>query len=129
MVVVALGKDAPLNRRLQPGGFVLFERVQVVEPLEEKQVGDLLDDFQRVGDAAGPEGVPDAVDLVTDFVGEHNCWLRFFGRWAYYLIHLYTENWRHSTRYGREFTSNVFVAGRKDVVVFVVEQKTCCFEG
>ena len=40
-------------------GFVLLQRVQVVEPLDEKQVGDLLDDFERIGDAAGPEGIPD----------------------------------------------------------------------
>jgi hypothetical protein len=45
--------------------------VQVVEALEEEQVGDLLDDFQRVGDAAGPEGVPEGVDFGADFAGEH----------------------------------------------------------
>ena len=111
--------------------FQLFESLQLIEPLDEKQVSDLLDDFQRIGNPAGPEGIPDLVDLVSNFVGEHNCWLRFFGRWAYYLIHLYTENWRHSTRYGGEFTSNVVAAGRKDVFVFVVEQRRAraCFEG
>ena len=31
-------------------------------------------------------------------------------------------NWRHSTRYGGEFTSNEVVAGRKDVMVFVLGQ-------
>ena len=45
--------------------------MQVVEPLDEEQVGDLLDHFQRVGDAAGPEGIPDVVDLAADFAGEH----------------------------------------------------------
>ena len=54
-------------------GLVLLERLQVVEPADEEQVGDLLDHLQRVGDAAGPEGIPDLVDLATNFVGEHEC--------------------------------------------------------
>ena len=54
-------------------GLVLLQRVQVVEALDEQQVGDLLDDLERVGDAAGPEGVPDAIDLTADFAGEHEC--------------------------------------------------------
>ena len=62
---------SPFDRLLQPGGFVLFQRVQVVQPLQEQQVGNLLDDFQRVGDAARPEGVPDGVDLGADFACEH----------------------------------------------------------
>jgi hypothetical protein len=37
--------------------------VNVVQPADEQQEGDLLDDFERVGDAAGPEQVPDAVWL------------------------------------------------------------------
>jgi hypothetical protein len=45
--------------------------VQVVEAADEEQVGDLLDHLQRVRDAAGPEGVPDAVDLVLDVAGDH----------------------------------------------------------
>jgi hypothetical protein len=69
--VLARRKDAALDRLLEPGGLVFFERVQVVEPLEEEQVSDLLDDLQLVGDAAGSEGVPDAVDLVADVAGEH----------------------------------------------------------
>ena len=59
-VVLALGKDAALDRLAEAGGLVLFERVQVVEPLDEEQIGDLLDHLERVGDAARPEGVPDA---------------------------------------------------------------------
>jgi hypothetical protein len=37
--------------------------VRVVEAADEEGVGDLLDDFERIGDEAGPEGVPDGVDL------------------------------------------------------------------
>ena len=46
--------------------------LQVVEAPDEQQVGDLLDDLQRVGDAAGPEGVPDAVDLALQLAGDHS---------------------------------------------------------
>jgi hypothetical protein len=48
--------------------------VQVVQAPQEEQVGDLLDDLQRVGDAAGPEGIPDSVDLASDFTGHHVGW-------------------------------------------------------
>ena len=48
MVVVTLGKQAPLDGRLQARGFQLFERLQLVQPLDEEQVSDLLDDFQRI---------------------------------------------------------------------------------
>jgi hypothetical protein len=44
--------------------------VQVVQPAQEEQVGDLLDHLERVGDAAGPEGVPDLVDLALDWTGD-----------------------------------------------------------
>ena len=70
-MVLALGEDAALDRLFEPGGLVLLERLEVIEPAQEQQVGDLLDDFERVGDAAGPEGVPDAVDLILELAGEH----------------------------------------------------------
>lgn len=56
---------------VEPVGLVFFERVQVVEPAQEEQVGDLLDHLDGVGDAAGPEGVPDLVDFAFEFAGEH----------------------------------------------------------
>jgi hypothetical protein len=49
--VLPLGKDAPLHRLLGGVRLVLFECVQVVEPLDEEQIGDLLDHFERIGDA------------------------------------------------------------------------------
>ena len=52
-------------------GFVFFEGLDVVQPLDEEQVGELLDHLHGVGDAAAPEGVPDAVDLVFDAAGDH----------------------------------------------------------
>ena len=71
MVVLTLRKQPPLDRLFEPGRFQLFERLQLVQPLDEKQVSDLLDDFQRIGNAAGPEGIPDLVNLVANFVGQH----------------------------------------------------------
>jgi hypothetical protein len=50
----------------------VIEGVLVIETLDEEQVCDLLDDFEWVGDAAGPEGVPDGVDLAADSSCEHD---------------------------------------------------------
>ncbi len=72
--ILALGKHPPLHRLLQPRGLVFFQGVQVVQPAQEEQVGDLLDDLQWVGDAAGPEGIPDRIDLALDFTGHHVGW-------------------------------------------------------
>ena len=44
-------------------GLVLPERVQLVEPLDEEQISQLLDDRKRVGNPAGPHRVPNAVDF------------------------------------------------------------------
>ena len=70
-------RPCPRERRAAPSaclsrvGLALLQRVQVVEPLDEEQVGDLLDDLERIGDAARPEGIPEGVDLTADFAGEH----------------------------------------------------------
>ncbi len=53
------------------GGLVLLERLEFVEALDEEQVGELFDDGERVGDAAGPHGVPDAIDFGFEFAGDH----------------------------------------------------------
>ena len=53
-------------------GLLLGQGVEVVQAPDEQQVGDLLDDLQRVGDAAGPEGVPNAVDLALQLTGDHS---------------------------------------------------------
>src|SRR6185437_8336113 len=64
-LVLACRKYLPLNGLLQPQRFSFFKRLQLVEPLEEEQVGNLLDDFQRIRNAAGPELVPDGIDLTA----------------------------------------------------------------
>jgi len=50
---------------------VLLEGVDLVEALDEEQVGEVLDDGERIRDAAGPEGVSDAVHFRFDFAGDH----------------------------------------------------------
>ena len=42
---------------------MLPERVQLVEPLDEEQISQLLDDRERVGNPAGPHRVPNTVDF------------------------------------------------------------------
>ncbi len=71
MVIIAFGKQPPLDGLLQPSGFQFFEGLQLVKPLDEKQISNLLDNLQRIGNPAGPERIPDLIDLAADFVGEH----------------------------------------------------------
>ena len=46
--VLALWKNAPLQRLLQHRRLALLDRLQLVEPLDEKQIGDLLHDAERI---------------------------------------------------------------------------------
>jgi hypothetical protein len=73
--VLALREHAPRHRLLEPRRLVLLKGVQVVEPAQEEEVGDLLDDLEGVRDAPGPERVPDAVDLALDSAGDHGVML------------------------------------------------------
>ena len=62
-IVLVDGEHRLLDRFAGAGGLVPLARVQLVQALDEEQVGELLDDRERVRDAAGPHGVPDSVDL------------------------------------------------------------------
>ena len=70
--VLVGGEHRLLDRLPGAGGLVLLARVQLVQPLDEQQVGELLDDRERVRDAAGPQGVPDSVDLGLQLTGDHD---------------------------------------------------------
>src|SRR3546814_17390876 len=59
------------DRCLGTVGLLLLDRLQLVQPLDEQQVGHLLDDLHWVGDAAAPERVPDLVDLGLDGACDH----------------------------------------------------------
>jgi hypothetical protein len=70
-VVLACREDAALEfRELQAGGFVFLQRVEIIEPLQEEQLGDLLDDFEGIGNAAGPESIPERVDFAANIAVE-----------------------------------------------------------
>ena len=73
MVVVTLGEKPPLYGRLETSGFQLFESLQLIEPLDEKQISDLLDHFERIGYSSRPERIPDLVNLVANFICQHDC--------------------------------------------------------
>jgi hypothetical protein len=60
-----------LHRLAQQVGGLQCAGLLVVEALDEQQIRDLLDYFQRVGHPPGPHRVPDPVDLVSDFGSEH----------------------------------------------------------
>ena len=61
----------PLHRLLQPGGFVFFQRLEIVQPPQKEKVRNLLNDFERIGNPPGPEGIPDPIDLILDVTGYH----------------------------------------------------------
>ena len=45
--------------------------MQVIQSAQEQKVGDLFDHLDRVGNAAGPEGIPECVDFAAEFASEH----------------------------------------------------------
>lgn len=68
--ILAGGEDGVLDGLLGAVSQILLEDLLIVEAAEEKQVGDLLHYFQGIGDSAGSEGVPDAVNLAADFTSQ-----------------------------------------------------------
>ena len=52
-------------------GLALLQGVKLVKPLDEEQIGELLDDRERIRDAAGPHRGPDAVDFGFEFACNH----------------------------------------------------------
>jgi hypothetical protein len=49
-------------------GFPGLLVIQVLQPFEEDQVGDLFDSGEGVGDAAGPKSIPQASDVGLQLV-------------------------------------------------------------
>ena len=70
-LVLLRGEDRVLDGLFEAVGLVLLEGVDLIQTLDEEQVGELLDDGEGIGDAAGPEGVPDAVYFGFDFASDH----------------------------------------------------------
>lgn len=69
--VLPLGKDPALHPLVEPMGLVLLQLVQIVKAADKQQIGDLFDHLQRIRNAAGPESVPNAIDLILDVTGDH----------------------------------------------------------
>ncbi len=69
--VFALRKDAALKRLAGASGLVFGCGLNLVQALEEEEVGELLDDLDWVSDAPSPKGVPNTVDLITNISGKH----------------------------------------------------------
>jgi hypothetical protein len=69
----SLGRDRFLNATTFPVRLQFLGRLQFVHALEKGQAGDLLNDFERIGDPAGPESVPDAINLIANFTSKHRC--------------------------------------------------------
>jgi hypothetical protein len=74
LAIFSIGKEALLHRLLFPIGFQFLGDFLLIQALEKKQVGDLLDHFKRVGNTTRPERIPDPVNLTANLTGKH----RFF---------------------------------------------------
>ncbi len=69
--VLPCREDPPLHRLFESIGPVLLQLVQIVEAADKQQIGDLFDHLQRIRNAAGPESVPNAINLILDVAGDH----------------------------------------------------------
>ena len=61
-------------------GLCHHHQQQVVEPLNEQQVGDLLDVRDEVGHPTGPEGIPDLANLGANRACKYGKLRRVIGR-------------------------------------------------
>lgn len=71
VVVLTLRKQPPLDGRLETRGLQLFECLQLIKAFDEKQIGYLFDNFQRIRNPTGPERIPDLIDLASNLVSKH----------------------------------------------------------
>src|SRR5438270_412716 len=71
LLLVGVVKDGLVDLAAQAIGGLLLGRLQFVEATEEQEVGNLLNDAQRIGDPAAPEGIPYRVDLRTYLSRDH----------------------------------------------------------
>jgi hypothetical protein len=53
--------------------------LEIIEPFDEKQISDLLHDFEGIRDPSSPERVPNPIDLGFD-VASDQCGSPKFGR-------------------------------------------------
>jgi hypothetical protein len=70
-LVSTLREHAAFHGNAKGFRLALFERMQIIEPFYEQEVGNLLDYRARIRYTTGPEGIPDLIDLIANFTGEH----------------------------------------------------------
>jgi hypothetical protein len=49
------------------GGLQLFDFLQFIKAAQRKQVSDLFDEFDRIGNTFRPKGIPYGINLIADF--------------------------------------------------------------
>ena len=59
-------EDRLLNGLIETVSPALANGVQLIEALDKEQIGKLLDHFQRIGDPARPERIPDLINLIAN---------------------------------------------------------------
>ncbi len=52
-------------------GAALLQALGLIQAADEQQIGKLFHHLHGVGDAPGPEGVPDGIDLAAQLSGKH----------------------------------------------------------
>ena len=72
---------------VKSGRIGLLAQLVVVQNFDEHEVGDLLNHRQRIGHAGRPEDVPNAIDFVFQFAGNHTYLSLFFAVLRIFLIH------------------------------------------
>ena len=71
--LLLIGAEDALEGPAGAGGALLVAGLRDVEQAREHQEGDLLDDGERIGDAAGPEIGPELVDSAFQLACDHFC--------------------------------------------------------
>jgi hypothetical protein len=74
LAVLPPGEEPLLHRLLFAISLQFLGNFLFVQSLEKKKVGNLLNNFERVGDTARPESIPDLIDLTANFAGKHKLW-------------------------------------------------------
>lgn len=65
-------KDLPAHLLAGARRAVFLELLGIVQSAHEREVGDLLDHLERIGDAARPEGVSHLIDFRAKFPCDHS---------------------------------------------------------
>src|SRR5579863_3834674 len=71
LAVLALGEEARLHGLLFYIGLQFLGGFEFVQALEEEEIGNLLNDFQRVGNPTRPKSIPYLINLTADLTSKH----------------------------------------------------------